>query len=106
MLSFLRFERKGSIHKTLPNDGVRALGKPGLGQQFPNFLQAHPVAIDQVLIRTIPVSPASDRHLCKIDRQPATLLSKKIVAEAIPARGRCSDPEKIMSSVLRPRRSE
>src|ERR1700690_4015785 len=34
------------------------------------------------------------------------LLSKIISAEAIPARGRCSEPEKIMSSVFLPRNNK
>src|SRR5512141_2771014 len=35
--------------------------------------------------------------------QPA-VLSKTISADAMPARGRCSEPEKIMSSVFLPRK--
>ena len=67
----VRAQTQDRIHQPLADDRVGAPRQPRLGQQLPDVPQAHPAAVQQVFVLPRAVGAPGNRHLGKVDGQPA-----------------------------------
>jgi len=71
-----------------------------LSQQLGYIFQTHTLTIEQYSCFAIAVSPPGNSYLGKSIGSQPSLLSNTMDAEAMLARGRCSEPANIISSVF------